>query len=42
MRNLDCYISMTYRDICAVEYHHAQYGPNNIKDLQAKLRGPFI
>jgi hypothetical protein len=42
MRNSDCYISKTYEAICAVEYRDAQFAVNNINDLHAKLRSPFI
>jgi hypothetical protein len=42
MRNSDRYISTTYRAICAVEYRVAQFDTNNINDLDAQLRSPFI
>ena len=42
MRNSDYYISMTYRAICADDYGDAQFAMNNINDLHAQLRSPFI
>jgi hypothetical protein len=42
MRNSDRYISKTYTAVCAVEYRDAQFDTNNINDLDAQLRSPFI
>jgi hypothetical protein len=42
MRNSDRYMSMTYRAICADDYGDAQFVANNINDLHAQLRSPFI
>jgi hypothetical protein len=42
MRNSDRYISMGYRAICADDCGDAQFAANNINDLHAKLRSPFI
>jgi hypothetical protein len=42
MRISDRYISMTYRDVCADDYGHAQFDTNDINGLAAKLRSRFI
>jgi hypothetical protein len=42
MRTSDGYISMSYRDDCADDYGDAQFAVNNINDLDAMLRSPFI
>jgi hypothetical protein len=42
MRNSDHYISMTYGAIRAVAHRDAQFDTNNINDLRAQLRSPFI
>jgi hypothetical protein len=42
MRNSDRYISMSYTVICADDYGNAQFSANNINDLDANLRRPFI
>jgi hypothetical protein len=42
MRNSDHYISMTYIAICADDYGDAQFAANNINNLDAQLRSPFI